>query len=309
MIKPKMVFVEGGTFEMGSNDGYEDEKPVHPVTLSSFYIGQYPVTQKEWMDVMGFNPSQTKGDDLPVTDISWNEVQKFLTKLNRQTGKQYRLPTEAEWEFAARGGVESKGFKYAGSDTPDKVAWTNVNSKRLQPVGLKKPNELGLYDMSGNVWEWCEDRYGDYSSSAQTNPEGPDTGSDRVYRGGSWGSYPRYCGVANRNYDSPGVLFDGLGFRLAHDFETFNQSTKLNSNTEQLLRVEFNSKENILKLQYYNSTDDEINSIGKKGVINTISLDSFLQAGLNTDHQHVRVLNIEEQKQLASFILKNLLEY
>ena len=222
MIESKMVLVEQGTFEMGSNDGYEDEKPIHPVTLSSYYIGQFTVTQKEWEAVMEFNPSQTKGDDLPVTNVSWNDVQEFITKLNAQTGKQYRLPTEAEWEYAARGGNQSKGFKYAGSDNVDEVAWHFDNSKvGSRPIGQQKPNELEIYDMSGNVYEWCQDWYGKYPSSAQMNPKGPDSGSGRVIRGGSWRHYLQYCRVADRYGRSPGHHGYLLGFRLAHDFETF----------------------------------------------------------------------------------------
>ena len=221
MIEPKMVFVEGGTFMMGSEEGYEDEMPVHQVTFSDFFIGKYVVTQKEWQAIMGSNPSVIKRGDLPVTNISWNEVQKFLTKLNAQTGKQYRLPTEAEWEYAARGGNKSERFEYAGSDDADEVAWYQDNCTQLQPVGQKKPNELGLYDMSGNVWEWCQDWYNNYSPSAQTNPVGLGTGSGRVVRGGSWGNFPQYCRVAFRFYNSPGYRLFNLGFRLAHDFETY----------------------------------------------------------------------------------------
>ena len=220
MSNPKMVSVVGGSFKMGSND-YHDETP-HQVTLSSFYIGQFTVTQREWVSVMEFNPSEMKGDDLPVTNVSWNDVQEFIQKLNELTGKQYRLPTEAEWEFAARGGNQSKGFEYAGSNNRNEVAWHRGNSKRtIRPVGKKKPNELGIYDMSGNVWEWCQDWYGEYSSTPQVNPKGPDTGKWRILRGGSWLYDPEDCRVAFRTYGSPGYRYYDMGFRLAHDFETF----------------------------------------------------------------------------------------
>ena len=203
---------------MGSNDSdaYSDEKPVHQVTVSTFKIGKYPVTQKEWQAVMGNNPSYFKGDDLPVEQLSWNDVQEFIQKLNTLTGKVYRLPTEAEWEFAARGGTGSKGYKYAGSNNVDEVAWYSENSgSKTHPVGQKKANELGLYDMSGNVYEWCNDWYGTYGSAAQTNPQGPSTGSIRVYRGGSWNGGARFVRVSSRNHYAPDYRNYHIGFRLA----------------------------------------------------------------------------------------------
>lgn len=227
-----LVFVKGGTFtigctsEQGSNcDG--DEKPTHQVTLSDFYIGKYEVTQAEWRKVMGSDPPSlyNKGcDQCPVEGASWDDIQEFLKKLNAQTGKQYRLPTEAEWEYAARGGSLSRGYKYAGSNSIDDVAWYSSNAKTAntfgaekttRPVGQKKANELGLFDMSGNVYEWCSDWYGDYSSSAQTNPAGPSAGSYRVIRGGSWYYDPQYCRVANRNDYTPDYRYYSVGFRLA----------------------------------------------------------------------------------------------
>ena len=222
MSNPKMIYAEGGTFRMGCNDGYAAKAP-HEVTLSSFYIGQFIVTQKEWEAVMNSNPSTMKGDDLPVTDVSWYYVQKFITKLNAQTGKQYRLPTEAEWEFAARGGIESRGFKYAGSDIADEVAWYYDNSSvGPQPVGQKKANELEIYDMSGNVFEWCQDWYGEYPSTPQVNPKGPDSGPYLVCRGGSWcNSLPPHVADARGESLPSGFRDYDLGFRLVHDFETF----------------------------------------------------------------------------------------
>ena len=216
----KMVYVEGGTFTMGAtaeqgSDALSDEKPAHSVTLSGYYIGQTEVTQALWKAVMGSNPSNRKGDDLPVERVSWEDCQEFVRKLNRLTDKTFRLPTEAEWEYAARGGSKSRGYKYSGSDNIGSVAWYEDNSgSRTHAVATKSPNELGLYDMSGNVWEWCQDWYGDYSSSAQTNPSGPGSGSGRVNRGGGWGSVARHCRVSFRNYFTPSGRCRDLGLRL-----------------------------------------------------------------------------------------------
>ncbi len=220
-LAESMVFVEGGTFQIGAtseqgSDADTNEKPVHSVTLSHFYMGKYEVTQGQWKAVMGSNPSNFTGDDnLPVERVSWKDVQEFIQKLNALTGKTYRLPTEAEWEYAARGGKKSQGYKYAGSNTINKVAWYEKNSGyKTHPVGQKQPNELGLYDMSGNVSEWCQDWYGSYSSFAQTNPTGPTSGSYRVLRGGSWGSDAGDCRVAYRNNLNPSIRNNHYGFRL-----------------------------------------------------------------------------------------------
>ncbi|MDD3913704.1 MAG: formylglycine-generating enzyme family protein [Bacteroidales bacterium] len=225
----EMIKVQGGTFTMGctseqGSDCYGSEKPSHRVTVSSFYIGKYEVTQKLWEAVMGNNPSGFKGGNLPVEKVSWNDCQEFIRKLNSKTGKTFRLPTEAEWEYAARGGNKSNGYKYSGSNTLRDVAWfgqwngntyDNGNSgEKTHSVGSKSPNELGIYDMSGNVYEWCQDWYGDYSSGSQTNPTGPSSGSSRVLRGGSWFNYARYCRVSNRNYDYPDCRYFNDGFRL-----------------------------------------------------------------------------------------------
>lgn len=224
-----MVKVEGGTFTMGSTEEQgsdaSNEKPTHQVTLSSFSIGQTEVTQELWQAVMGSNPSRYTSDlQRPVESVSWNDCQTFITKLNALTGKNFRLPTEAEWEYAARGGNRSKRYKYAGSNNIDDVAWYYDNSYALgsshpdygtHPVGTKAPNELGLYDMSGNVWEWCQDWYGSYSGEAQTNPAGPASGSDRVDRGGSWHFDARNCRVPNRFNCSPSSAYNYLGLRLA----------------------------------------------------------------------------------------------
>ncbi len=216
-----MVPVEGGTFMMGAtpeqgNYNYvEDAKPAHKVTLPSFFIGKYEVTQEEWEAVMDGNPSSHKSAKLPVEFVNWYDSQEFIRKLNQMTGKHFRLPTEAEWEYAARGGIRSRGYKYAGSDNLNDVAWYSVNSDlETHPVGQKKPNELGLYDMSGNVYEWCQDWYGDYSSSSQTNPSGQDSGSFRVYRS-SCCIIVEDCRVWVRGRIEPGRRLNYLGFRLA----------------------------------------------------------------------------------------------
>ena len=216
-----MVEVKGGTFRMGAtseqgSDAYSDEKPVHSVTLSTFYIGKTEVTQALWKAVMGSNPSKFKGENLPVENVSWDDCQEFIRKLNSLTGLNFRLPTEAEWEFACRGGNNSRDYKYSGSNYIDNVAWYIGNSgDETHPVAMKSPNELGIYDMSGNVWEWCSDRPWEYSSGAQTNPKGPEIGQYRVYRGGSWRYYARYCRSSFRNYGNPSYRYGYLGLRLA----------------------------------------------------------------------------------------------
>ncbi len=224
----EMVFVKGGTFTMGCTSEKircaQWEKPTHQVTISDFQIGKYEVTQKQWREIMGTptsfnNPSYNKGcDDFPVERVSWNDVQGFIKKLNQKTGKKYRLPTEAEWEYAARGGALTTATKYAGSNNIDEVAWYRGNSgKKAHSVGLKKPSELSVYDMSGNVCEWCSDRYGSYSSGSQTNPKGASASSDsrRIFRGGSWGLGAGECRVSARTFFKPDSRYGGLGFRLA----------------------------------------------------------------------------------------------
>jgi formylglycine-generating enzyme required for sulfatase activity len=213
-----MVFVPGGTFQMGSNSGGDDEKPVHTVTVSSFYMDKTEVTQAEYRKVMGKNPSRFSGcDDCPVEKVSWDDANAYAQKVGK------RLPTEAEWEYAARGGNKSKGYTYSGGNGLDAVGWYEDNSgSKTHPVAQKQPNELGLFDMSGNVWEWCSDWYDkgyytavhrNYSDSPQTDPQGPNSGDYRVLRGGSWGSLVSGCRVANRGryYPDYGSY---RGFRL-----------------------------------------------------------------------------------------------
>ena len=209
-----MVYVSGGTFIMGGDES-SDQTPTHSVTLSSYYICKYEVTQALWRAVMGSNPSKFKGDNLPVEQVSWNDCQTFINRLNSYTGRNFRLPTEAEWEFAARGGNYSRRYKYSGSNYIGDVAWYTDNSgNRTHPVGTKQANELGLYDMSGNVWEWCSDWYGSYSSYSQSNPTGATSGFGRVERGGNWCGLARYCCSSHRSYYAPGNSFDDLGLRL-----------------------------------------------------------------------------------------------
>ena len=220
-VEFEMVYVEGGTFTMGGtseqgSDAESDERPVHSVTLSSFHIGKYEVTQGLWREVMGSNPSYNpSGDDYPVENVSWEDCQEFIGKLNARTGLTFRLPTEAEWEYAARGGRKSRGYKYSGSNSIGDVAWYSGNSgNHTHPVGRKSPNELGLYDMSGNVWEWCQDWYGDYTAEAQRNPTGPSSGGSRVLRGGSYWGVARFCRVSYRSFSAPGYRYGFNGLRL-----------------------------------------------------------------------------------------------
>jgi formylglycine-generating enzyme len=230
------VYVKGGTFQMGDllGAGFGNEKPIHQVQVSSFLISATEVTQKEWRDVMGTDPSRFKGDDLPVQDVSWEEAVEYC---NRKSVKEkltpcysgsgdaikcnflangYRLPTEAEWEFAAKGGLASKGSKYIGGDDPDAVGWFKGNAgNTAHPVGTKKPNELGLYDMGGNVAEWCWDLYSDYASAPQADPRGPAAnGETRVFRGGSWLLEATNMRATRRDYaQGPGFMRGLRGLR------------------------------------------------------------------------------------------------
>ncbi len=216
-----MVAVEGGTFQMGATeeqgeDIYLNERPMHEVTLSDFSIGKYEVTQEEWEAVMGANPSKVKSKKHPVEQVSWDDCQVFIQKLNELTGKEFRLPTEAEWEYAARGGNLSKGFKYAGSNDMSEVGWyRQTEAYPTQDVGKKAPNELGLYDMSGNVMEWCSDGYSAYQPEAQTNPKGSEYPSSRVCRGGSWNYRERNCRVSCRADAKASTVASHIGLRLA----------------------------------------------------------------------------------------------
>jgi formylglycine-generating enzyme required for sulfatase activity len=224
-LQAGMVKVQGGTFTMGCTAKQGDcaaaSKPSHTVTVSTFYISKFDVTQAQWEAVMGTNPSHFNNcPNCPVENVSWNDAMAFIAKLNAKTGKKYRLPTEAEWEFAARGGNNSKGYKYAGGNDIDAVAWYKGNSGgKTQPVGQKQPNELGLYDMTGGVWQWCSDWRDDkyYAISPANDPRGPASGEVRVARGSCWNDIIQNCSVSLRGSDAPSVPHDVIGFRLAED--------------------------------------------------------------------------------------------
>ena len=238
-FEPEMIAVQGGSFQMGANKHYFDQ-PIHTVTVPDFSIGKYPVTQAQWQAVMGDNPSYSKGDDLPVELVSWNDVQVFLEKINQKTGKAYRRPSEAEWEFAARGGIKSQGYTYSGSNNADDVAWHHSLSSNLikivndvnlddtlaliraligtHAVGTKNANELGIYDMSGNVWEWCEDIWHTSYDGAPSDGSAwiiEDFSSSRVMRGGSWYNDYLICSSTVRDRYPPTTRKEKIGFRLA----------------------------------------------------------------------------------------------
>ena len=238
VISPEdFVFVEGGTFQIGSTNGGDEGEPLHTVTVTDFYIGKYEVTQDYYQDVMGTNPSDNGtgiGENFPVNRVSWYDAINFCNSLSEMEGLEpaylvdgnnviwdwnkngYRLPTEAEWEYAARGGNSGMAYDYSGSNTVGTVAWYLDNSvNTAHPVGGKSANELGIYDMSGNVFEWCWDWYGDYTSESQQDPQGASSGSRRVFRGGSWRSYASSSLSTNRGDFNPSGRFNGVGFRLA----------------------------------------------------------------------------------------------
>lgn len=226
-LNMEMVYVEGGEFWQGATvkqgDAAYSFGQVRKVKLDGFHIGKYQVTQAQWEAVMGTNPSFFKGDNRPVENVSWFDAQAFCRKLSEATGRVYMLPTEEEWEYAARGGNKSRHYKYAGSDNIDEVAWYLENSDDAmmdwffqQPVGKRKANELGLHDMSGNVGEWCSDWYGEYDENDTYNPQGPASGSFRVVRGAGGGdSYAEYCRVSSRDNIDSASRFSNLGFRVA----------------------------------------------------------------------------------------------
>lgn len=223
-LESDMVAINGGTLMLGATSeqvayAMNQEFPAHEVTLSSYQIGRYEVTQEQWEAVMGYNPSRNIGAKMPVENVSWNECQSFLQALNAKTGKNYRLPTEAEWEFAARGGNQSHYYIYSGSDDANAVAWHKGNSGgTTHDVGTKLANELGLYDMSGNVFEWCNDKYGHYDYGAVYNPQGYGTSSKvRVGHGGGYNLGTKFCRVSNRTQGTTNYKSESLGFRIAHD--------------------------------------------------------------------------------------------
>ena len=225
-----MIKVEGGKFQMGAKISgnmlvtreIQYEYPIHEVTLSNYYIGETEVTQQLWKAIMGTNPSYNLNPQAPVEYVSWNDCKEFIRRLNKRTGLRFRLPTEAEWEFAARGGNLGNGCVFSGSDELREVGWYDKNSSGvIQPVKSLSPNELGIYDMSGNVFEWCEDWYSSYSADAQVNPKGPKNATNnygmsyKVIRGGGVSRYGDECRVSCRSYKIPGFSAHGYGFRLA----------------------------------------------------------------------------------------------
>ena len=235
----KMVYVEGGTFTMGGNSYPRDGEPKHRVTVSSFSIGETEVTQELWEIVMGSNPSKLKGTKLPVNNVKWSECQEFISKVNQITGKNYRLPTEAEWEYAARGGSKSKGFKYIGSNDVNEVSWYRKNSGgTMHDVRMKKPNELGLYDMGGNVEEWCQDWYGNYLSIAQTNPTGPSSGTEHILRGGNFrDEYGSDCTPSYRWAHEDDYALANSGLRLVLSSPESERQKTENANQSERDRI------------------------------------------------------------------------
>jgi len=239
-ISEKMVLIPSGAFMMGDarEEGDSDEVPVHEVTLNSFYVCKFEVTQKEWLAVMGENPSTYVGEDHPVDKVSWYDAVRFCNKKSQLEGLKpcytinaktvscdfksdgYRLPTEAEWEYAALGADKAKTTRFAGSDNIEEVAWYSANAdNQTHPVGVKQANELGLFDMSGNVWEWCWDWYGPYTQDEKDNPTGAASGTYRVRRGGSWLSQDPHCRITNRYLHNPGYSFTNVGFRVVRSAE------------------------------------------------------------------------------------------
>jgi formylglycine-generating enzyme required for sulfatase activity len=215
-FEPEMIFVEGGTFQMGNNLGDSDEKPIHSVTLKNYYIGKYEITRAQWVAIMGYKPNFGRVcDNCPVDAVSWNDIHKYVLKLNSITGKGYRLPTEAEWEYAARGGRQDKGNSYMSSSGLSSLAWFNENSSGItHEVGSRLANELGIYDMLGNVSEWCSDWYGNYKNIEVSNPKGPVKGTYRVLRGGSWSDSERNCRETDRYWMNSDDRYVFCGFRL-----------------------------------------------------------------------------------------------
>lgn len=270
-INIEMVKVEAGTFMMGATaemkNVWKDENPVHQVTLTQdYYMGKYEVTQPLWQTVMGRNPSYNKGDIFPVETVSWYDCQEFIRRLNSITGLRFRLPTEAEWEYAARGGKNSRGFQYSGSNNPSDVAWCDGNSgHKIHHVGTKSANELGLYDMSGSVWEWCQDVYSAYTSDSQTNPTGAESGTQRVYRGGSYLLDVGYSRSSCRNKSNPNGRGCSLGLRLV--LSSVNQEQK-------------ESEMNILGAKIVSDTIRIKDSLWNGLIIRELSSGKFKDAGM-----------------------------
>lgn len=296
-IVDNMVYVEGGTFMMGATpeqgeNTLEIEKPAHQITLSSFSIAKYEVTQEEWESVMGNNPSYYKSIYHPVENITWNDCQAFIRKLNDLTNRNFRLPTEAEWEFAARGGNRSNGYKYAGANTLDYVAWNDGNSNgTTHNVGLKSPNELGLYDMTGNVREWCQDGYEQnyYQLSPKNNPQGPPSGSFRMVRGASWIDAAT-CRISFRSYYSPDFSSAAIGFRLVMT----DKNNNIHANSSSLITTQVGDSDVDTSIKNYDNPSILLNkdkslklisvSINKSETVLTLSYKNDKEGGwMNID--------------------------
>lgn len=247
---PEMVFIQGGKFKMGYNMGGEDEQPVHDVVLDDFFIGKYEITQRQWKLIMDKDTMERyfEGcDSCPVERVSWYNVCEFIGKLNEKTNMNYRLPTEAEWEYASRGGSKSKGYKYSGSNADSSVAWKVGNSNMTShPVGRKKPNELGIYDMSGNVFEWCADWYSSdwYKVSLKNNPGGPDEGMYRVIRGGSWFYDHAGLRITDRESANPSYRYGYVGFRLCRSAAERKQTPPTPVKTESNVKDSRDARKN-----------------------------------------------------------------
>jgi len=313
----EMVFVKGGTFAMGcsgeSNDCYPMEKPTQNVTLDDFYIGKYEVTQKLWKHVMGGSRSLHGGDDmLPVFGVSWNEVQTFIARLSAITGKGYRLPTEAEWEYAARGGAKSRGYKYSGSNNIEDVAWFYVNAgkkvlsdyntetldqdnfvrtvmsneNRVHPVGTKQPNELGIHDMSGNVYEWVSDWHDHYSYHDKINPKGPSSGTKRVYRSCNYSSNSRFCRVFFRIGGDPDRKNMPPGFRLA-----YAQSDSLKPKIAVYVTGDLKSAENKVVLG-----TEMLNALVKNGRYTAVERSDVFLAKVAEEHKKQRGGSVDDRQ-------------
>jgi len=243
-VKMELALIPAGTFTMGADDGSEDQKPPHPVTISKpFHIGKHEVTQKQWQAVMGENPSRFKGDGLPVENISWDDCQEFCKKLSAKAGKEVRLPTEAEWEYACRAGSTGKYCFGDSKDGLETYAWYDMNSAlATHQVGQKKPNAWGLHDMHGNVWEWCADRDGKYEAEGATDPAGPSSGALRILRGGAWTCDARLCGSAVRLDDRPHSHNSLFGLRVAAGESSVEPEARTSSPQQPLARP-FNPKD------------------------------------------------------------------
>lgn len=297
-----MVYVEGGSFIMGANstqNGSSDEYPAHKVALSSFSIGKYEVTQEEWVEVMGSNPSKFTGSKRPVERVTWRECQTFIQKLNKLTGRTFRLPTEAEWEYAARGGSHTNNNKYSGSNALGLVAWYGDNSNgTTHDVGTNNPNELGLYDMNGNVWEWCQDYYGRnyYSNSSYKNPQGPTNGSSYVYRGGGYKSISNYCNMSIRNSSSAVNRFEDVGLRLVldHNNQAGGVDNSIHANSTPIVSTQEQKNNVDSSIKVYNNPSILLNkdkslrllsvSVNKNETVLTFSCKNDLEGGwMNID--------------------------